>query len=329
MIARALADPAVRAAVRDAMRSSPLTEHKLTFHDFLRTSAGELLVREAARASDISTASLRTRMRRLPMLDFYVPVRAHRLGWHGTADYFVGASVAGDPPSTVFDPSGQEVVANLEKLASESAALFMLQSAERKGRRIKPQALVPGLTIQDPGDGQLSGTLTEVDASGRSVTTDLATLVPVQADLAALCTGKKCEPPPPPPTPKTRLNRLSIDNVCDNGFCLEGNEFEFRTFRTGISSTTRIEGVPSAGVLALAHFLISTTPTSGALTVAVKETDLSSPDDIWAVVTYSPVFVGDIRLTTADNAASWSMKQRPHVAVDDPYQLALRIDWPN
>ncbi len=152
LISLAMRNREVRTAVRDAMRSSPLTEHKLSFHEFLATSAGRVLVREAALASGITAALVRESMRRLPPLDFYVPVHAHRLAWRGTADYFVGASIAGKAPSKVFDPSGKELVANLDNRARGSGALFMLQSAEPKGRRFMPQAARPGLTIQDPGD---------------------------------------------------------------------------------------------------------------------------------------------------------------------------------
>lgn len=331
MVALGLAKPEVRAAVRDAMRSSPVTEHKLAFHEFLATSAGDMLLREAARASGMTTASARATMRRLPALDFYVPVRAHRLAWRGTADYFVGASIAGKAPSKVFDPSGKELIANLDNRARGSGALFMLQSAEPKGRRIMPQAARPGLTIQDPGDGRLSGTLTTIDASGRSVTVDLSELVPIQGVSPTICPTPPnyCVPPPPPPPPSTRLTRLQIDGVCDNGFCWEGNEFEFKTTKpNGTSSTLSIKDVPSTGVLALSSVMIYTTPAlSGTLRVAVKETDGSSPDDIWAYVTYTPNYVGDIPVTSQDNGEFWEMKQRPHVGVFDPYRLALRIAW--
>ncbi len=126
-----------------------------------------------------------------------------------------------------------------------------------------------------------------------------------------------------------RLTRLQIDGVCDNGFCFEGNEFEFKTTRPGgTSSTLRIEGVPSTGDLALSAFMIGTTPAlSGTLRVAVKETDGTSPDDIWAYVTYTPNYVGDILVTSQDNGEFWEMKQRPHVGVFDPYRLSLRIAW--
>jgi hypothetical protein len=329
MIALGLAHPEVRAAVRDAMRSSLLTEHKLAFHEFVVTPAGRALVQEAARASGTTISSVKATVRRLPPLDFYVPVRAHRLGWRGTADYFVGTNLAGKPSSSVFTPSGEALVANLDKLATGRSALFMLQSAERKSRRIKPQPAVPGLTIQDPGDGQLSGTFITVDASGRSISTDLAELMHDQVEPAATC-GRKCPPPPPPPTPKTRLNRLEVFEVCDNGFCWEGNEFEFTTTRPGtaVRDVIKVEDVPSTAYLTLSRFLISTTsPAQGNLVVAVKETDFSSPDDIWAYVTYNPNFVGDITLTASDNNRYWPMKQRPHVGVFDDYRLSVRIDW--
>lgn len=333
LIALAMRNREARTAVRDAMRSSPLTEHKLSFKEFLATSAGKVVVREAALGSGLTAASVRERMGRLPPLDFYVPVHAHRLAWRGTADYVVGASVAGRTPSRVFDPSGKELAANLDNRARGTAALFMLQSAEPKGRRIMAQAARSGLTIQDPGDGGQSATLTTVDALGRGVTIDLSVKVPTPGSPAICPTPPYyCAPPPPPPPPTTRLTRLSIDGVCDNGFCFEGNEFEFKTTRpNGTSSTLRIEGVPSTGVLTLSSVLTFTTPVlSGTLRVAVKETDGTSGDDIWAYVTYQPNFpnyVGDILVTAQDNNVAWQMKQRPHVGVFDPYRLALRIAW--
>ena len=74
--------------------------------------------------------------------------------------------------------------------------------------------------------------------------------------------------------------------------------------------------------------MIATTPVlSGTLRVAVKETDGLSGDDIPAYVTYNPNYVGDILVTSLSNGRFWEMKQRPHVGVFDPYQLALKFAW--
>lgn len=160
------------------------------------------------------------------------------------------------------------------------------------------------------------------------MTTDLAALVQAQLRRSATCIN--CPPPPRPPTPNMRLRRIQTDGICDNGFCFEGNEFQFKTsWPNGSSATLTIEGVPSTGDLALNALMIWTTPaTLRTLRVAVKETDGSSPDDIWAYVTYDPPpYVGDIPVTVSDNGAFWEMKQRPRVGVFDPHQLAVQFAW--
>src|SRR5580765_63337 len=72
-IALGMAEPAARHAVRDAMRASPLTEHKLSLREYAASNDGDALIRAAARATGTTTSGLRARIAVLPDLDFYLP----------------------------------------------------------------------------------------------------------------------------------------------------------------------------------------------------------------------------------------------------------------
>lgn len=185
-IAVGMGEPEVRAAVRDAMRASRLTEHKLSLQQFMTTAEGSLLLRAAAAVQETSAQELSEAIARLPELDFYVPRREHRLTWRASRDYMVVATMNADPRKTGFDADGRSVVLDISLPETPGPAVLLLHPAETKSRRVAPQPDRAGLTIQDPDDGELSGTFVFTDAEGRITVVELADLL-LHAQPSGLC----------------------------------------------------------------------------------------------------------------------------------------------
>ncbi|MGH9892287.1 MAG: hypothetical protein ACREA0_09955, partial [bacterium] len=180
----AMADPEVRAAVRDAMRASPLTAHKLSLQQFAGSPEGEQLLRAAGVAVGKGLDELRVTIAGLPDLDFYVPARQHRLTWRATDDYVVAVNLNGHGATAGYGPDGRSVAFDLFQPEPPKQAVLMLQTAETKNRRIDPQMARPGATIQDLEDGEIGGSFVFTDALGTIRTIELADLVSPGPDRA-------------------------------------------------------------------------------------------------------------------------------------------------
>jgi hypothetical protein len=177
--ARALGNDDVRTAVRDAMRASLVSEHKLVLQEYVRTQSGQLLLEAAARAAGVAPAALQGQIGTLPELDFYVASRDQRRTWDGNARVAVVASINQDArvfPG--FDVSGNPVRQRGRGVMEGVEAVFVLHRAESKFLRVYPQADVPGLVIQDASDGEWGGVLEEKDARGNITTTQYVDMVP-------------------------------------------------------------------------------------------------------------------------------------------------------
>jgi hypothetical protein len=172
-LARAMTDASVQEAVKDAMRASRVVEHKLVLQEFLQTPAGETVLAAAARAAGIGQTEMARIVGLLPEMDFYVPERADRLEWRVGAPVAVGYTLD-DKASTVsaFRGTGQPFAYGSDR----DAALFFLQPAEPKGRRVHPQPATVGAAIQDPNDGEISLKVTTFDAAGNTHVVDFADL---------------------------------------------------------------------------------------------------------------------------------------------------------
>jgi hypothetical protein len=300
-IALGMAQPSARHAVRDAMRASPITDHKLLFQEYAASAAAEPLLRAAAAATGTTPAELRTRIAALPALDFFLPAEKQRLTWQGGSDYMVTWSLAGDPPPRVaYGSDGTTRAFDVTK-ERPPEAVFFIESAERTSPRIDRQPDVPGLTIQDPGDGTLSGSVLIRDKSGISITVNLVDWKHVQPRLQE-CLPEDCggggggggdPPPPPPPPPDTRLERIITSGICDNNDCDHTNEFDFRALKSnGTTEVLQLEGVGSYADLTVNRHLIYALPpmlVGGECTtsqywcgIAARERDSwPDPDDLW------------------------------------------------
>lgn len=301
LVARALAlgmrDAAARIAVRDAMRASPLTEHKLVLGTFVQTPPGRVLIAAAAREAGTTVAALDSLIRGLPEADFYMPVRARRRSWQANGSMLVGAAFSSDLSTlTAYTPAGAEVrVPNGS--AGANAPLLLIQPAERKSRRIAAQAPTAGNVIEDQNDGWLSGTIVQYLQNGDSTVTELADiLVPSMNGGVRLLL--ECDPQAinceegggggGAPADTTFLQDVVIIAVCDYFDCNQGNEFVWHTYFStdggatfGNRTDVRFEGVPST-VEATWHVpVIFKEPhtLNDVIQTDVVETDIGGSDD--------------------------------------------------
>jgi hypothetical protein len=168
-VAMAMQNDAVRLSVRDALRDSPWSEHKITLQEFLASPAGPALASAAAAASGEGAEVFGARIARLPELDFYVPSREQRLSWRGTADVTVAATLDLEA-STVggFTAEGRSIA---DATRTTAGAVLLLAPTELRTKRIQPQPAGIGETIQARDDGEQSQTLyTWIAADGTRTT---------------------------------------------------------------------------------------------------------------------------------------------------------------
>jgi hypothetical protein len=323
--AAAMSDPAIRIAVRDAMRASPLTEHKLGFQEFLHTPAGAALATAAAGKLSVTAAAFADAVSALPDMDFYIPDEVARKTWKGGADIRVGylLNAAGET-APAYGPSG--IVSRfIDGIGTPGKASFIIERAERKARRIGPQPSVPGDVIQDPNDGIIGGSIVEYLPDGTTRETDLADIyatgpVARPARSLAIDFGARISVPPPrflvpvcdpdsrtcggggggggsgAPPDTTWLHEVEVIHVCDNANCGETNEFEWHTYYSSNSGSTwsnrldvRLVGFPSTYDALVDYIALykKLVSSNERLTSDVVETDGTSGDDHF---TPSPIY---------------------------------------
>jgi hypothetical protein len=110
-LARALADPAFRAFVKSQLDQSPFVEHKLQLQRFLHSS-GRLALKEVARLSETTEATVEVEANRAIPLEFYFPVPAHRAAWSGGPDILVASAREDRDAPVAYDVSGRRRVLN-------------------------------------------------------------------------------------------------------------------------------------------------------------------------------------------------------------------------
>jgi hypothetical protein len=165
MIAVAMKDRAIQESVRDAMRASEMAQHKIELQAFLTSSAGRRLAVAAARAGNISDSEFAAIVRKLPTLDFFVPNSADRKQWRTGKPLAVGALFDDDAwTTTAFRQDGEPFT--YDGRSANQTALFLLLPEEPKGKRVHPQARVPGDAIQDENDGELAFAMTVPGPNG-------------------------------------------------------------------------------------------------------------------------------------------------------------------
>ncbi len=108
-LARALADPAVRANFKKHLDASHAPEGKLQFQALLRADQG-ILLPAIARADAGSVAQLLAELDAARPLEVYLPVEAQRAAWTGD-DHFLVATLEHDGDAPVaYDPRGNRLI---------------------------------------------------------------------------------------------------------------------------------------------------------------------------------------------------------------------------
>jgi len=108
-LARALADPAFRQSIKNEMDRSPFREHKLQLQSFLRASNRRAL-REVARLSGTTEATVEADANAAIPLEVYLPVRAHRAAWAGGPELLVASAREDREAPIAYDVSGRRQV---------------------------------------------------------------------------------------------------------------------------------------------------------------------------------------------------------------------------
>lgn len=291
-IALALDDAETRRNVRDAMRASRVTEHKLVLQEFIRTPAGEILLVEGARRLGLTPADLAATVGGLPELDFYLPSRHDRRRWRAEPGLRVGAALRLGTTINAFTPRG--LTSRVARGEQGVDVTFLLERAERKSRRIGAQPAGAGPVIEDINDGQLSGSIVEYLPNGRMKVTDLADYMPADGILLLNCPPSSVESCDDGGSgggggqDVTLLRDLVVIDVCDNGDCAQGNEFEWHTYFSTDNGSTwinrvdlRLEGVPSNIEVVVNMPVLYNEPRfpDQMIQSDVVETDSFSPDD--------------------------------------------------
>ena len=168
-------EPQLRAHVRDALRASLLTEHKLPLRDFFATAEGNEVRLAMANAMGLTVAALDQVLAAVPALDLYMPRVEDRMTWRATENVAV-FGVAPDVGSrTAYRTDGSAM--RVESPGHERGTAFLaLALPESKGPRVGPQAAVRGEVIQEANDGQISGRIV-FSMTGRATrTVELASI---------------------------------------------------------------------------------------------------------------------------------------------------------
>ena len=237
LFAAAMGYAPARAAVHQALRLSPLTEHKLVLSDFLTSPEARPVVSALAAAGSMSENEVGIMVSALPPIDLYVPVRLHRLTWE--ADQAVGVVPLVDELSPLFayTSSGQSVAVNRHAQVPQiPMALLMLGPHERATARADiGMAFVRSTSvIEDSREFEIAHQECWEECGGGS-------------EGGGGDTGGGGGSPPP--SSDLKLAEIRTTGVYDNGNDWETNEFEIHSvdsYGTGFPRL-RCDGVPHDG----------------------------------------------------------------------------------
>lgn len=105
-MALALADPAFRTYVKEALDRSTVREHKLQFQRLIARPDHRAL-QALARAGREPEAAVEGDARMAPALEFYIPVPAHRAAWNGGDNILVATALKDHEAPLAFDIRGK------------------------------------------------------------------------------------------------------------------------------------------------------------------------------------------------------------------------------
>jgi hypothetical protein len=155
--ALSLNDEAVRTRLRDDMRASPWTDHKLSLTPYVTAEGGPVVAQAMTRAMGVGSEEMASRVNAMPSSDLSVARKEDRLSWTGTGNYLVVIAPREDEDPVVgFNPDGSREVL-YPRADIKGRVLILIQPAEAKNLRTVRQSRVQGVTIQDPDDGSIGG----------------------------------------------------------------------------------------------------------------------------------------------------------------------------
>ena len=231
LLAAAMASPAARASVHEALRLSPLTEHKVLLTEFLASPEGQPVLAALAAAGSMSKTDVHAFASSLPAMDLYVPVRAHRQTWRADEAIGVVALVDEVSPLFAYTSSGQPMAIDRRaRVPQVPVAVLLLGPHETAVQRADVSMVLArdASVIEDPHEISIANQECWEDCGGGG--------------------GGGGGGGPPPPN-DLRLAEIATNGVCDNGNCSEGNEFETHGRDNYGTEYTRLRcaDVPSTG----------------------------------------------------------------------------------
>lgn len=159
-LAMALGSTSLRSALRDELRASPYSEHKIELADLVSSARTGAIVSELARLSGSTPRDIATLIGTQPPADLYLPHRDERTSWTPAAPLIVvdargSSSIAylADGSTVDFDPSTGRV---------PGVAVLVLDDPEPKFHRLESVA-VKGEAVQSPDESDLGAGLSRED----------------------------------------------------------------------------------------------------------------------------------------------------------------------
>jgi hypothetical protein len=108
-VARALADPAFRARVKQDLDRSPFREHKLHFQRYL-SQGDRSVAADVARLNGEAPSTVEAEAAAAIPLELYLPVPEHRARWAGGDDILVATALRDHEAPVAFDVQGRRQV---------------------------------------------------------------------------------------------------------------------------------------------------------------------------------------------------------------------------
>lgn len=153
-VALALNDQGMRQRVRNDMVRSPFREHKLDLTSYLHGESGGILLAKMAKETGRSRGDLLGLMASAPVLEFYMPMRAHRAAWKGGDNLLVAAQLDERNAPEGFDLRGQPVA--LSKDAPPATPTLVLVPVETDFSTIPARPAVQGGALLSLSSGSES-----------------------------------------------------------------------------------------------------------------------------------------------------------------------------
>lgn len=96
LLAGAMQEAEVRAALRDVLRASPYVEHKVALDQLVASPTGRMIVAQIARSSGRSEAAVLAVVAKLPGFEVYMSGSEYRRAWRGGPEVAVAAVTTND-----------------------------------------------------------------------------------------------------------------------------------------------------------------------------------------------------------------------------------------